>query len=136
MRTGRRPLEGVAREEGSAMGVKTVRFDFENTRDTSVDVWFEPSGMPFKIPPGGRLDVICEGPEGGELEVERHPEGHVTLYAWWGAWFRVVEEGRVVYTEEGMRAPPLPRGVSMKQMVETLFGPLENRQAMLDKPKE
>ncbi|NVJ28846.1 hypothetical protein HUW62_47415 [Myxococcus sp. AM011] len=118
------------------MAVKTVRFDFENTRDTSVDVRFEPSGMAFDIPPGGRLDVICEGPEGGELEVERRPEGHVVLFAWWGAWFRVVEQGRVVYTEEGMPAPPLPKGVSMKRMVETLFGPLENRQATRDKPEE
>ncbi|MBZ4399178.1 hypothetical protein [Myxococcus sp. AS-1-15] len=116
------------------MAMKTVRFDFENTRDLPVELELEPEGMPFTVQPGGRLDVFCEGPEEGELELARHPEGHVTLFAWSGASFRVMEGGKEVYASVSP-APGLPPGLSTKQFVETLFGSFEQRRAMRDEPK-
>ncbi|MBZ4411618.1 hypothetical protein K8640_25710 [Myxococcus sp. XM-1-1-1] len=117
------------------MAMKTVWFDFENTRDTPVELVMEPWGMPYTVQPGGRLDIACEGPEEGELQVKRQAEGHVTLFAWAGATYRVLEGGKEVDSND-LPVPGLPPGLSTKQFVETLFGSVEQRRAMRDEPED
>ncbi|MFP2961256.1 hypothetical protein ACLEPN_26465 [Myxococcus sp. 1LA] len=108
----------------------TERFTCENPGLTFIELWLEPSGMCFSIPPSERLEVICEGPQGGQLEIERHPEGHITVFSWSSAEFTVFKSGVEIYNERGIGAFPCPPQATLRQLIEALFGDFETRRRM------
>lgn len=101
-----------------------------------IELWLEPVGQMFRLPPGRELHVLCRSAASGELEEERHPDGHIALYAWPGARFSVLGAGVEVYSEpEGMPEFPTMPGGSVRQMLEMFFGDFETRrQSVSDAP--
>lgn len=97
--------------------------------DPPIQLWLEPTNVAFELGSGREVEVVCCGSWPGRMEVETSPDGHVALYAWERATFAVFEAEREIFIEErpfGMRTP---RGTSMKQRVESLFGRFEVRRA-------
>jgi hypothetical protein len=96
-----------------------------------IELWLEPMGMMFRVAPGRELEVVCQGSTLGELEVERHPDGHLALYAWPGARFCVREGGQEVYAEPEIATEfPTRPGGTVREMIELMFGPFEERRLM------
>jgi len=101
----------------------------------AIELWLEPIGQSFRLRPGRALEVVCRGPSPGGLEEERHPLGHVALYAWPGARFSVFEGGNEIYSEpEGLPEFPTVPGGTVRQMLELLFGPFELRRLSAPDP--
>ena len=96
-----------------------------------IELWLEPMGTVFRLPPGRELEVICQGSRPGKLEQERHPDGHLALYAWPGARFTVLEGGQEVYSESEVSTEfPTRPGGTVREMIELLFGSFEDRRVL------
>jgi hypothetical protein len=93
-----------------------------------IELWLEPTGQMFRLPPGRELEIVCRGATSGDLEEERHPLGHIALHAWPGAHFSVYEAGIEIYAEpDGIPEFPTMPGGTVRQMLEMLFGSFETR---------
>ncbi|WP_144429684.1 hypothetical protein [Myxococcus hansupus] len=108
----------------------TERITCENPGLTPIELWLEPSGMCFSIPASGRLEITCEGPLGGRIEIERHPEGHLAVYSWPSAGFTVFQNGVEIYNEKGINPFPSLEKASLRQVIEALFGDFDERRRM------
>ena len=95
--------------------------------DPPIDLWLEPANVACRLDSRRRLEVVCRGPEGGTLEVERLPEGHLALYAWNGATFTVLEAGREIFVQDRALSLDMGAGETPRQRVESLFGDLARR---------
>jgi DNA-binding MarR family transcriptional regulator len=49
--------------------------------EPSVELWLEPGAIAFRLDSSRRLEVVCRSPVRGRLDLERHDDGHITLYA-------------------------------------------------------
>jgi len=92
-----------------------------------VELWLEPGAIAFRLDSARRLEVVCRGQERGRLELERLPEGHVTLYAWNGATFTVLEAGREIFTQDRLLSLSMAPGETPRERVEQMFGTFTRR---------
>jgi len=95
-----------------------------------IELWLEPGGAAFRLPPGRQLEVICRGEQPGQLEIERAPEGHLALYAWPGATFTVLEAGREIFVEPGPISLSMGTGHTTRERVESIHGDFQHRRQL------
>lgn len=115
--------------------------EIRNDRDTAVEVILEPWGMVIEIPPRSFVRVVAASPQAGELEVIEGDE-QIAVYAWDGAIISAFDaRGNCLY-ETDVTFPPLPKGMSVRQFTDLMFGqvsvaekaPLESKPAVDDAP--
>ena len=92
-----------------------------------IELWLEPGEVVFRLDSRRRLVVVCRGPEGGRMELERLPEGHVALYAWHDATFTVLEADREVLRPARAMSLDIGQGKTPRDRVESLFGGFAER---------
>jgi hypothetical protein len=89
--------------------------DAPRRREDCLSVWGAVSARPIEL----------------WLEPERHPDGHLALYAWPGARFSVLEGGREIYVEAEISTEfPTRPGGTVREMIELLFGAFEDRRVL------
>jgi hypothetical protein len=76
--------------------------------DPAFELWLEPGGIAFRLDATRRLEVFCRSPVRGRMESEKHPKGHITLYAWDHATFNVLEAGRETSSSTGTSSSDAP----------------------------
>jgi DNA-binding MarR family transcriptional regulator len=99
-------------------------------RDPPFELWLEPGAIAFRLDSTRRLEVVCRSPVRGRIELERLPEGHITLYAWNHATFTVLEHGREIFVQESHLSLSMADGDTPRKRVEFVFGAFDKRRAM------
>ena len=108
-----------------------------NPGSTSLQVWFEPWGMPHSLQAGEVFRVIGRSPQPGRMEIVE-TDGAVAVYGWAGSTL-MVYKGDVLVDDFNIVFPELPPGMSARGFVEFMFrgpgGPVSHpRQATRDRP--
>jgi hypothetical protein len=94
--------------------------EITNPHEESLEVWFEPWGMPHTLTPGQSFRVVAVSEEQGRLEVEREGS-RVAVYGWPGCTMRVYR-GEELVDDFSIKFPGLPPGVSTKSFIGFMFG--------------
>jgi hypothetical protein len=93
--------------------------EIRNDGDNPLEVWVEPWAFALDVPPTGALLFESDSEEEGCFEIIE--SNGIAIFAWPGANLRVTREGTVVYETEN-RSPGIPRGLTMRQFMELVFG--------------
>jgi hypothetical protein len=92
----------------------------ENAGDQELEVWFEPWGMPHKLPVGKAFTIVTTAETEGELEIDRS-EQIVTVYAFPSATLKVFL-GDDLLDDFNVKFPELPPNMTTKGFVRFMFG--------------
>src|SRR5262249_23763883 len=95
--------------------------------DPPIELWLEPGGIAFRMNSGRRLEIVCRRLVRGRMELERLPEGHLTLYAWNHATFTVLEHGREIFVQDRPLSLSMAEGDTPRKRVELIFGDFAHR---------
>jgi len=92
-----------------------------NPHPHEIDVWFEPWGMPHKLPPGQTFKVVTTSDEPGELEIDHSDDRIITVYAFPTATLKVFSNDDLV-DDFNVKFPELPPNTTTKGFVDFFFG--------------
>jgi hypothetical protein len=92
----------------------------ENPHDHDVDVWFEPWGMPHKLPSGRAFTVVTTADAEGELEIDRSDQ-IIMVYAFPSSTLKVFL-GDELIDDFSIKFPELPPNMTTKGFVKFMFG--------------
>ena len=95
-----------------------------------IELWLEPGGIAFRLDSKRTLEIICRSAERGRIDVESHPEGHVTLFAWEHAVFTVLERGQEIFVQERAFSLEMVDGDTPRERVELAFGDFDRRRGV------
>jgi hypothetical protein len=94
--------------------------EIANPHAETLEVWFEPWGMPHTLAPGQSFRVVAVSEEQGQLEVERKGSW-VAVYGWPGCTMRVYC-GEELVDDFSIKFPGLPPDMSTKSFIGFMFG--------------
>lgn len=99
----------------------TASQNVHNATSRPMNLVLEPWANVYSVPPRRTWIVQLRSAQRGALELVREPEG-ITIYGWPGCTARIIEDGTVLESLD-TPVPEVPRGMTVRRFVESVFGP-------------